>query len=105
MKVCGVSFIAFGLMMTKKLARIEPHSSLRRLVTRACTTWPAMSKRSVSPSLRRSVLAMPCSTDASASPGLSAYHLPATIWFEACISFMVDRLNSRSARRRASSAG
>jgi hypothetical protein len=39
-------------MMTKKLTRIEPHSSLRKLVMVASTGWPAMSKRSLSPSFQ-----------------------------------------------------
>jgi hypothetical protein len=91
-------------MMTKKLARIEPHSSLRRLVIFASTTCPAMSKRMVSPSLRPSVRAMPCSTDASATPGPSWYQRPAVMSFPAGAFFIDDRLNSRSASRRALSA-
>jgi hypothetical protein len=74
-QVCGMPFIAEGLMMTKKLTRIEPHSSLRKLVIGTSTVWPAMSKRSRSPSFRFKVLARPASTDASGL--LSSNHLPA----------------------------
>ncbi len=89
--------------MTKKLARIEPHSSLRRLVTFASTTMPAMSKRITSPSFRPRVLAMPCSTEASDTPGASVYQVPPTISLPSGACAIVDRLNSRFARRCASS--
>ena len=98
MYVVGASFIAAGLMMTKKFARIDPHSSLRRLVIFASTIWPPMSKRIVSPSFKRSVFARPCSTEASATPGASRYQRPATTSFVAGRSAVEDRLNSRSAR-------
>ena len=97
MKVCGVSAISAGFRMTKKLTRIEPHSSLRRLVTCASTTWPPMSKRSTSPSFRFRVLASP------ARPRLRACGRPATCRPPpGCCggsAVMVDRLNSRSTRR------
>ncbi|MCY1233165.1 hypothetical protein D9M72_456960 [compost metagenome] len=70
--------IADGGRITKKLTRIEPQSSLRSEVTRACTCWPATSKRSVSPRWIPSVLAMPSSTEAPASvPALPSDHRPA----------------------------
>ena len=39
---------------TKKLTRMEPQSTLRRLVMRPSVTWPAMSNPSRSPSFRPS---------------------------------------------------
>ena len=46
----------------KKFARIEPQSTLRSVVIFASFWMPPMSKRSVSPSLSPSVVAMPSST-------------------------------------------
>ncbi len=89
-------------MMTKKLARIEPHSSLRTLVIFASTISPAMSKRRLSPSFRPRRSMMLFSTDASARPGASLNHAPSTTSFPSGSALVVDRLNSRLARRRAS---
>ena len=64
-------------MMTKKLARSESQFTLRRLLARALTRFPAMSKVSSSPSEMPSRSAMPCSIDSSAASG--ANQRPATI--------------------------
>ena len=84
--------------ITKKLTRMLPQSTLRRLVMVDSFTCPAMSKPMRSPSFRPSSLASPSSTLApSASSGTQR---PATTWLWTGWVDACDRLNSRSARRR-----
>jgi hypothetical protein len=83
--------------MTKKLTRIEPQSTLRRLVILASCSWPAMSKPSRSPSLRPSVAASPSST--LAAPVSSAFQAPRVTWLWPGSVSLWLRLNSRSTRR------
>ncbi len=95
---------AAGLMMTKKLARIEPHSSLRRLVTLASTDGAAdVEAQHVAQLQAQASWRCPARPRLRPRPGLSAYHLPATTSLVAGSSRVADRLNSRSARRCASS--
>jgi hypothetical protein len=76
--VTGTSGSALTGYITKKLARIEPQSTLRSEVIFASLCMPPTSKRSVSPSFRPSVVAMPSST--LTAPFSSGFQRPATTW-------------------------
>ena len=88
--------------MAKKLARMDVQSTLRSEVTLESSCTPAMSKRSVSPSLRFKVVAMPSSM--LMAPASSGVHAPPTTWLLSGRVALWLRLNSRSTRRRARSS-
>ena len=102
MKDTGTSVTSATGYITKKLTRIEPQSTLRKLVILALLTWPPMSKLSASPNFKPSVLAMPSST--LIAPFSSSVHLPAMVWLCAGCLAALDKLNSRSTRRLARSS-
>src|SRR6185436_16134068 len=86
----------------KKFGRKLSQSTLRRLVMRADTGVPAMSNVSSSPSVSRSDSAIPSSIDRPASafaPG--PQNVPADTRLVEGSRSANDKLNSRSARRRA----
>ncbi|MDT4867044.1 hypothetical protein FQZ97_1019350 [compost metagenome] len=96
MKLTGASGTWATGNTTKKLTRMEPQSTLRRLVMRPSLTCPAMSKPSRSPSLSPSSSARPSST-LKASASLSCQR-PATTGLCSGKVAELERLNSRSTK-------
>ena len=82
---------------TKKFARIEPQSTLRRLVMRPSTGMPATSKRMVSPRPRPRLAASRSST--LIAPGSSGVQRPAVTVLRSGSTALWLRLNSRSTVR------
>ena len=98
----GMPSSAPGGNSVKKFGRKLSQSTLRRLVIGAVTGVPAMSNVSRSPSFSCSDSAMPSSIEIAASGFASRpQNRPAVSRLVDGIVSAVDRLNSRSARRRA----
>ena len=100
--VLGTSLSTPTGYITKKLARMEPQSTLRSEVIFDSVCTPPMSKRRLSPSFRFSVLAMPSST--LTAPSSSSVQRPAITSLCGGFLLLCERLNSRSTKRLARSS-
>ena len=102
MKVMGKSTSSPTGYITKKLARIEPQSTLRSEVILASDCMPPISNRKLSPSCKFKVLAIPSSMLMALAS--CACQRPATTSLRCGSSVLYDTLNSRSTRRLARSS-